>query len=64
MPEDLFGDAVPPAQRIRRKRAFKDKDRRTLSERLSDCAHNPDLYELAESLPQTGSVGRPRGYPD
>jgi hypothetical protein len=64
MPDDLFGDAVPPAQRVQRKRTFKDKDRRTLGERLSDCAHNPDLYELAESLPQPGSVGRPRGYPD
>ncbi|WP_053914059.1 hypothetical protein VM636_17545 [Streptomyces sp. SCSIO 75703] len=64
MPEDIFGDAVPPAQRAPRKRAFSDKDRRTLHERLTDCAHNPDLYELAEMLPPPGRVGRRRDYPD
>ncbi|TKA01947.1 hypothetical protein [Actinacidiphila oryziradicis] len=64
MPEDIFGDAVPPAQRIPRKRTFSDKDRRTLWERLHDCAHNPDLYELAETLPKPDRIGRPRDYPD
>lgn len=64
MPEDIFGDAVPPAQRTPRKRAFSDQDRRTLRERLTDCAFNPDLYELAEALPPPGKVGRPRDYPD
>lgn len=64
MPEDIFGDAVPPAQRTPRKRAFNDRDRRTLHERLVDCAYNPDLYELAEMLPPPGRIGRPRDYPD
>ncbi|WP_151478320.1 hypothetical protein [Streptomyces albicerus] len=64
MPEDIFGDAVPPARRAPRKRAFTDRDRRTLHERLVDCAHNPDLYELAETLPPPGRTGRPRDYPD
>ncbi|MFC7898293.1 hypothetical protein [Streptomyces sp. NPDC057381] len=64
MPEDLFGDALPPAQRTPRKRPFSETDRRTLHERLTDCARNSDLYELAETLPPPGRVGRPRGYPD
>jgi hypothetical protein len=64
VPEDIFGDALPPAQRTPRKRAFSDRDRRTLHERLVDCAYNPDLYELAEMLPPPGRIGRPRDYPD
>ncbi|WP_406125404.1 hypothetical protein [Streptomyces sp. NBC_00989] len=41
--------------RTPRKRAFSDRDRRTLHERLVDCAHNPDLAFLfflaARSVP-------------
>ncbi|WP_128375152.1 hypothetical protein [Streptomyces cavernae] len=63
MPEDIFGDAVPPAQRAPRKRAFTDSDRRTLHERLVDCAHNPDLYELAETLPPPAGPAGPATTP-
>ncbi|MEU2874904.1 hypothetical protein [Streptomyces sp. NPDC007070] len=64
MPEDIFQDALPPGQRTPRKRTFTERDRRTLHERLTDCAHNPDLYDLAEALPPPGRVGRRHGYPD
>ncbi|MFD8253400.1 hypothetical protein [Streptomyces werraensis] len=64
MPDDIFQDALPPAQRTPRKRTFTERDRRTLHERLTDCAHNPDLYDLAEALPPPGRVGRRRSYPD
>lgn len=63
MPDDIFQDALPPAQRTPRKRAFTERDRRTVHERLTDCAHNPDLYDLAEALPPPGRVGRRRATP-
>ncbi|MEU8512052.1 hypothetical protein AB0C76_10735 [Kitasatospora sp. NPDC048722] len=64
MPDDLFGDPLAPNQRPKRKRRFTDRDQRTVHERLTDCAHNQDLFRLAAALPQPGRVGRPRGYPD
>ncbi|MEU3879800.1 hypothetical protein [Streptomyces californicus] len=64
MPDDLFQDPLPPTQRTPRKRAFTERDRRTTLERLTDCAHNPDLYTLAEALPPPGRAGRRREHPD
>lgn len=65
MPDDLFGDALSPAQRPSTKRSHTDTDQRITSARIRDCARFPDIYRLAEILPSQppGRVGRRADYP-
>ncbi|MEH6373830.1 hypothetical protein V7793_05665 [Streptomyces sp. KLMMK] len=66
MPDDLFGNPVPPRQRPCRKRRAREEDQRPLPQRIADCAAFPDLYALARVL-DTASPrrrgGRPAHYP-
>ncbi|MFK0292219.1 hypothetical protein ACIQU6_17320 [Streptomyces sp. NPDC090442] len=63
MPDDIFGDPLPPAQRPRRKRQLADAEQRCVEQRIADCLNFPLIYELAEHLTPPGHVGCPRRYP-
>ncbi|MFF4927204.1 hypothetical protein ACFY4B_42160 [Kitasatospora sp. NPDC001261] len=63
MPDDIFGDPLPPEQRPARKRQLTDRDQRTRLQRIEDCLDYPMIYELAEHLPAPHQVGCPPQYP-
>ncbi|MDP9950020.1 MULTISPECIES: hypothetical protein [Streptomyces] len=63
MPDDIFGDPLPPSERPARKHQLADHDQRTPDQRIDDILNYPLFYELAELLPPPSSVGCPRGYP-
>lgn len=63
MPDDVFGDPVPPAQRTSRKRQLADHEQRSIAKRTKDCIDYPLLYEMAEALNSSCRTGRPHDYP-
>lgn len=63
MPDDIFGDPKPTADRPRRKRQLADQDQRSQEQRIEDCLEYPLIYEMAEHLVTPQTVGCPRRYP-
>ncbi|MEU6437500.1 hypothetical protein ABZ874_24635 [Streptomyces albidoflavus] len=60
MPEDAFGDALPPGLLPDRKRQLTDHEQRSRKQRFLDCIDMPLMFELAELLPAPKERGRPR----
>lgn len=66
MPDDLFGDRIPRAQRTSPRRRATEGDLRTVSRRVKDVARFADLYALAQILAPDHDrprPGRPPAYP-
>ncbi|MFJ9619749.1 hypothetical protein [Streptomyces noursei] len=63
MPDDIFGDPLPHADRPRRKRQLTDAEQRSVEQRITDCLNHPLIYEMAERLTPPSHVGCPRRYP-
>ncbi|GAA2329033.1 hypothetical protein GCM10010246_09550 [Streptomyces cuspidosporus] len=65
MPDDLFGDRLPPKARKKTARRASEADLRTVSQRITDVARFEDLYRIASVLaPDPGPRrGRPPHYP-
>ncbi|MEU5425865.1 hypothetical protein AB0H73_09680 [Streptomyces olivoreticuli] len=63
MPDDIFGEALPPDARPSRKRQLSDADQCTQAQRIADVLDYPLIHEMAELLPPPGAVGCPRRYP-